>query len=167
MSRQRQAEADRGSELDSGGRSKRQTNGWSQTETEAKQEASVSAAEDPSLVHERGEGGMTALHFAADRGFADIARMLIAKGALVNLQDECGETALHVAIAAEQQELISLLLEAGTDTSLKNNEGKSCDELLKEAENRGDKETVSLSLSPVCLSYRQTDKATKEDRQFG
>ena len=57
-------------------------------------------------------------------------------GAKVNLQDECGETPLHVALAAEQEELISILIEAGADTSLKNSEGNSCADLLKEEEHR-------------------------------
>ncbi|CDI86087.1 acyl-CoA-binding protein, putative [Eimeria praecox] len=94
----------------------------------------VKWSQDPSLVYATGEGGMTGFHFAADRGHADIARMLLAQGADVNLQDDCGETPLHVAIAAEQEELISMLVEAGTDTSLKNSEGKSCAELLEEEE---------------------------------
>lgn len=92
----------------------------------------AAVTEDPSVVHATGEGGMTGLHFAADRGHAEIARMLLACGAKVNTQDDWGETPLHAAIAAEQQELVTMLVEAGTDTSLKNNEGKSCADLMIE-----------------------------------
>ncbi|CDJ57798.1 acyl-CoA-binding protein, putative [Eimeria maxima] len=62
--------------------------------------------------------------------------MLLACGAKVNTQDDWGETPLHAAIAAEQQELVTMLVEAGTDTSLKNNEGKSCADLMIEEGHR-------------------------------
>lgn len=67
------------------------------------------------------------------RGDADCA---FGAGAKVNTQDDWGETPLHAAIAAEQQELVTMLVEAGTDTSLKNNEGKSCADLMIEEGHR-------------------------------
>ncbi|KAL8435983.1 hypothetical protein ACSSS7_002028 [Eimeria intestinalis] len=87
---------------------------------------------DDSLVNVTGEGRMTALHFAADRGFVDIVRLLIDRGADVNHTDDSGETPLHVAIAADQDEIVALLIEAGADTSIRNNEGNSCAELLEQ-----------------------------------
>lgn len=58
-------------------------------------------------------------------------------GADVNHTDDCGETPLHVAIAADQAEIVSLLVGAGADTSLRNNEGYSCAELLVQSETCG------------------------------
>lgn len=88
--------------------------------------------DDDSLVNVTGEGRMTALHFAADRGFVDIVRLLIDRGADVNHTDDSGETPLHVAIAADQDEIVAMLIDAGADTSIKNNEGNSCAELLEQ-----------------------------------
>ncbi|KAL8275295.1 hypothetical protein Esti_000744 [Eimeria stiedai] len=89
-------------------------------------------SDDDSLVNVTGEGRMTALHFAADRGFVDIVRLLIDRGADVNHTDDSGETPLHVAIAADQDEIVAMLIDAGADTSIKNNEGNSCAELLEQ-----------------------------------
>ncbi|OEH80246.1 acyl-binding domain-containing protein [Cyclospora cayetanensis] len=86
--------------------------------------------ENRSLVSATGDGGMTALHFAADRGHLDIAKMLLAHGADVNYQDDLGETPLHVAIAAEQMDMVALLRKAGANMALKNSDGDSCDSLL-------------------------------------
>ena len=54
----------------------------------------------------------------------------LSSGAEVNHQDDCGETPLHVAITAEQLEVVSVLIDAGAETSLKENEWISCDDLL-------------------------------------
>ncbi|KAL8425483.1 hypothetical protein Efla_002604 [Eimeria flavescens] len=89
-------------------------------------------AADSSLVNGTGEGRMTALHFAADRGFVDIVKLLIASGANLNHADDSGETPLHVAIAADQDEIIAILVDAGADLSIRNNEGLSCAELLEQ-----------------------------------
>ncbi|CDJ38895.1 acyl-CoA-binding protein, putative [Eimeria tenella] len=86
---------------------------------------------DSSLVYITGEGGMTGLHFAADRGHANIAKMLIECGAELDCQDDWGETPLHVALAAGQQELASMLIRAGANTYIRNKEGKSCDDLME------------------------------------
>ncbi|KAL8450403.1 hypothetical protein Emag_003249 [Eimeria magna] len=99
--------------------------GWLETEA-------LCWSRDDSLVNVTGEGRMTALHFAADRGFVDIVRLLIDRGADVNHTDDSGETPLHVAIAADQNEIVAMLIDAGADTSIKNNEGNSCAELLEQ-----------------------------------
>lgn len=49
-----------------------------------------------------GQGGLTALHRAADRGFNDCLRLLVSKTANVNLADERGYTALHHAVKSEE-----------------------------------------------------------------
>lgn len=62
----------------------------------------VAAGED---INSRGEGGCTALQFAADRGHLEAVQWLIQHGADLNAQDEEGQTALHYAAMCEQHEV--------------------------------------------------------------
>jgi len=63
----------------------------------------------------RGDG-MTALHFAASRGDADLAAMLIYAGANVSAVTRVGSyTALHVASQAGSRTVVDVLLKAGAD----------------------------------------------------
>jgi hypothetical protein len=57
-------------------------------------ERSVQAGEG---LGSRGEGGCTALHFAADRGHLAAVEWLLAHGADVDARDEEGQTAAHYA----------------------------------------------------------------------
>ena len=52
--------------------------------------------------------GMTALHFAADRGFEEILEFLLQNGANVNAVDASGQTALMYAASCEHK-VISIL----------------------------------------------------------
>lgn len=56
-------------------------------------------------VNARDDQGATPLHFAADRGHADIAGVLIAAGADVNAADEDGATPLHYAALCGNQQV--------------------------------------------------------------
>lgn len=47
--------------------------------------------------------GMTALHFAADRGFSEVADALLQSGANVNAVDSTGQTALMYAVSCENK----------------------------------------------------------------
>ena len=65
----------------------------------------------------RGDG-MTALHFAAERGHADVARALIDAGAAVDAGTRIGRYApLHLAARGGHGPVVALLLEAGADAN--------------------------------------------------
>ena len=47
--------------------------------------------------------GMTALHFAADRGYNEIVEFLVQNGASINTIDSSGQTALMYAASCENK----------------------------------------------------------------
>lgn len=68
---------------------------------------------DPNAA--RGDG-MTALHWAGERGHVEVVRTLVAAGADVEAKTRIGSyTPLHVASRAGHTEVVRLLLEAGAD----------------------------------------------------
>lgn len=58
---------------------------------------------------------VTALMFASEGGFTDIAKILIDNGANVNMQDVKGGTALMRAVKAGHIDMVKLLLDAGAN----------------------------------------------------
>jgi ankyrin repeat protein len=69
------------------------------------------------------EDGFTRLHCAANEGFVQITKQLIAFGASLNCQDKQGNTPLHYAIEKNNNDIAKMLLEAGANHSIKNQEG--------------------------------------------
>jgi len=63
------------------------------------------------------EYGNTPLHLAVDRGSQDIAELLIANGARVNVRNANGQTPLYQAIAIGHNEMAALLINNGTDVN--------------------------------------------------
>lgn len=60
------------------------------------------------------------LHFAADDGLTNIARVLIEKGQIpVNTLDQSGWTPLHVAAGHNHLEIVQLLLRNGAEINVK------------------------------------------------
>src|SRR3989338_7496600 len=75
-------------------------------------------------IDEPDELGRCAIHVAATEGRVDLIKMLLRKGASVNVRDSNGWTPLHCASANQQYMTCSLLLDApDIDTSVTNNEG--------------------------------------------
>jgi hypothetical protein len=75
---------------------------------------------------ENGDGGNTALWFAAQRPLpngADVARVLIEAGADVNKPCEHGRTALHMAAAWGHADVVRLLLEYGANSTVVDEQG--------------------------------------------
>ena len=70
------------------------------------------------------QGGITALHWASDKGRLDVVRELLKAGANVNAVDEDDWTALHLASNNGHLDVVRELLRAGADPTLKNKEGK-------------------------------------------
>ncbi|HEY2409045.1 MAG TPA: ankyrin repeat domain-containing protein [Polyangiaceae bacterium] len=72
--------------------------------------------DDPGLVRERDEQGRTALHVAARAGELAATRLLLERGASVNVRDR-GDNAspLHFAASGGKSEIVAALLDAGAD----------------------------------------------------
>ncbi|MBI4042691.1 MAG: ankyrin repeat domain-containing protein, partial [Deltaproteobacteria bacterium] len=69
-------------------------------------------------IEATGYYGRKALHFAANRGYLDIVRLLLNKGAKPNSLDEGSVTALIGAIDKDHLEVAKLLLEKGANPNL-------------------------------------------------
>lgn len=80
---------------------------------------------NPSLVNARDETGATPLHWAADRGGAAIAEMLLAHGADANAAKRDGVTPLHVAAGLNRRDIVELLLAKGASIDSKDRRGRT------------------------------------------
>ena len=69
------------------------------------------------------EGGMTALHHAAQRGDTKVVKLLVRHGADIDVEDEDGYTALATAIEAGKQHAAKSLVEAGADSNKRDSYG--------------------------------------------
>lgn len=76
---------------------------------------SVLARCTPKTVNKKDKDGVTALHIAAQNGKAEIAKLLIERGASVDVEENNGRTPLHLASAYGQRELVELLVREGAD----------------------------------------------------
>ncbi|PQV64478.1 Ankyrin repeat [Abditibacterium utsteinense] len=82
----------------------------------------VTAILEKADVKKADENGNTPLFAAASRGNAEYVRLLLGRGADVNVQNASGDTVLHLA-AQYPNALLKILLDAGAKTNLKNNRG--------------------------------------------
>ncbi len=86
--------------------------------------AAALLAADPSLAQAKDVAGMTALHHAAERGAAEIARLLVDAGADVNARDAHGQAPIdHASHAgpwkeAPAAEIVRLLLDRGASMDI-------------------------------------------------
>ncbi len=89
--------------------------------------------------------GMTALHWAATRGEADMARMLVSAGARVEALTRNGNyTPLHLAARAGRAAAVKVLLRGGADVKAVTSTGGAA--ALHFAASNGDAETVMALL---------------------
>ena len=89
----------------------------------------------------RDDYGMTALHFAAAGGDAEMARRLIDNGAPVNGQSDIGMTPLMFAAQWGHADIVAMLLEEGADDSLVSAYNETA---LLLAEENGHEDVVAL-----------------------
>lgn len=102
--------------------------------------------DDPAGVGRYSPDGFTALHLAAFFGKTEVARMLIAAGARVDIYttNEFANQPLHAAAAGRHLEVCRVLLAAGADVNATQHGGYTP---LHEAAQHGDVEMVELFLS--------------------
>ena len=68
----------------------------------------------PDLVNDARSGSeMRPLHLAARRGYAEVARLLLSRGAEPDARDASGRTALYYAAAWGYRDVVEVLLAAG------------------------------------------------------
>ena len=74
--------------------------------------------------------GLTLLHWATDRGHANIVQLLLEKDKdLLDLRDNEGQTALHYGTSCGHKEIVKMLLSHGADPNICDNEGvKPCND---------------------------------------
>ena len=82
-------------------------------------------AVDGALGQVRDANGWGPLHWACDRGDAEIVRALLQAGVDINATDASGESPLHVAVASEDAAIVELLCAAGASVSLSSLEGET------------------------------------------
>ena len=80
---------------------------------------------DPGLIGARSHDGWTPLHMAAYFGHADVAQLLLERGASLTARsaNELGNTPLHSALAGRRYELVELLGRSGADVNALNARG--------------------------------------------
>lgn len=103
--------------LDRGGRSPLH---YAETAEEAR--SRIEAGDDPSLSD---RDGYTPLHFAAQEGRLEVARILLGHGALVDKQDKHGNTPLWTAVFNSKGDgaMVRLLRTVGADPLRRNKYG--------------------------------------------
>jgi ankyrin repeat protein/L-ascorbate metabolism protein UlaG (beta-lactamase superfamily) len=81
--------------------------------------------DDISLLESPNPRGSSPLCVAASKGYKDIVKYLIKKGADVNKRNLFGSTPLHYAAWASDLESFTVLLKAGANINAENNEGQT------------------------------------------
>ena len=97
--------------------------------------------------------GWSPLHYAAAGDAADIARILIERGAALNSRAPGGLTPLMMAAREGQESAVAVLLEAGANTSLKSADGMTAADFA----DRMDKPRIVKAIT----SHRPAGKPTR------
>ncbi|KAJ6808173.1 acyl-CoA-binding domain-containing protein 1-like [Iris pallida] len=76
-------------------------------------------------VNLRDSEGRTPLHWAVDRGYFNVAEILLQRNADVNAKDDEGQTPLHYAAVCEREAIAKLLVKHNADPDMKDVDGNS------------------------------------------
>jgi hypothetical protein len=71
------------------------------------------------------KNGNTLLHYAANRGYLDVVKLLLEKGAGVNSRNDDGRTPLHEAMSYRHYDVARFLIEKGANTALRDRQGET------------------------------------------
>ena len=74
-------------------------------------------------LSKRDAGGNTPLHYAAEKGYRDIVRMLLDNGADPTIPNNKGDTPLHAASLSGNKEILRILIDSGADINAQDNDG--------------------------------------------
>jgi ankyrin repeat protein len=96
--------------------------------------------ENPALACSKDETGWTPLHLAAQKGFKEVAELLLANKADPNAKSKRGDTPLHWA-ANGHKEIVALLLANKAKVDIKDNNGTTP---LSRAVMQGHREVAEL-----------------------
>jgi len=81
--------------------------------------------------------GRTPLHYAAIKGYVEVANLLLDNGANINATDRLQKwTPLFYAVFMEQPEMIKLLIERGADKTIKDKDGRTAEEYKKKGNHK-------------------------------
>lgn len=83
---------------------------------------------DPALLRAQEADGTTLLHWAAWKGFPEVAAILLERGAEVRVQNNnthWGGTPLHTAAHGNQKAVAELLIAHGAEVSLRSQNGRT------------------------------------------
>ncbi|XP_065174631.1 acyl-CoA-binding domain-containing protein 6-like [Sycon ciliatum] len=80
---------------------------------------------DPARLAARDDMGMTALHWACDRGNEQMINALLEHGSDINAQDVEGQTPLHYVVTCDHVNLVPLLLGKGANAALVDSDGST------------------------------------------
>jgi len=98
------------------------------------------------------------LHEAARGGYPEIVKLLLEKGAQVNIRNEGGATPLHYAARNGNIEVMEILLENGADVTQK---GTGCGTALQWAARNGQIQAIKTLMSNgVDINQRGSDDVT-------
>ncbi len=93
-------------------------------------------------------GGWTPLHYAATEGHDEVVRILLEKGARVNVQTAAGVTPLYMAARKPSRKVVMQLLKAGAYRDLCNDKGLSPADAAQKA---GDTELAKFLAVEKCV----------------
>ena len=97
----------------------------------------------PQDVNARGGKSATPLHAALERGYLDVTKLLLERGADIGSRDSQSQTPLHIASYRGYTEVVSLLIDAGADL---NAEGFNRETPLYSALSKGRQDVARLLL---------------------
>ena len=79
--------------------------------------------------HAHSELNQSALHICASGGYIELARILLDRGARVDLSDRDGKTPLFMAVAKGEADVVKLLLQYGASRGVKSSQGETLESL--------------------------------------